>query len=434
MRKFFEFAALKTNYKKEMIGALSTFSAMVYIIIVHPSILANAGLPFGSIMSVTILITAFTTALMGILGKAPLAIAPALGVSGYFTFTLVLKNKMPVEQALFIVFLSGVIILALNIFDIRKKILKEIPEELVAGITGGIGLFLITIGFKQIELIKIGSHGFITLNSIDPSIGFMTLFGVLLIYALHKAQIEAAFILSILINWGIAIILGYATVKGFVALPPSIKPTFLLLSPPSYFSYDLFKGFLSIFLVTLFDSSAGLLTLKKALPAEARHFDMQKVLYPDAIGSTIGSFLGTSSLAIHLESLAGIHSGSKSGFTAIVVSILFIFCLFFYPLASSIPLFASAPVIISIGFLMARQLKDIFEFPEIKRIAPLLTAVTMPITLSLYQGFKIGFILTGLLTLFFPKKMERSKTVLLFMTLFILESLLELFKKGFLTN
>jgi AGZA family xanthine/uracil permease-like MFS transporter len=431
MKDFFNFSALKTTYKKELIGALSSFSAMVYIIIVHPTILAEAGLPFGSIMTVTILVTAISSFLMGILGKIPLAVAPALGVSAYFSFTLIQKNHLPLSYGLFIVFLAATCILVMNFLGLRKKILDEIPEELASGITGGIGLFLIMVGLKQINLIKVGSLGLIVFNRFDTPIVLLTLFGVLLIYLFEKLKIESAFILSILINWAIAIIIGYATLKGIVAMPPSFSSTLFLLSAPSYFSFDLVKGFLSIFLVTLFDSSAGLLTLRKLLPKEAKNFNLQRALYPDAIGSFFGSLLGTSSMAIHIESLAGVQAGAKSGLTACLIGLLFLSCLFFYPLASSIPAFASAPVIIAIGVLMAKQLKVLELQSPIKKIAPILTAIMMPLTLSLYQGFKIGFITLGILSLLQPKKIKRSKMIFIFFVLFVFEQGFELLSDYF---
>ena len=431
MKTYFKFDELRTTYKKEFIGAFSTFSAMVYIIFVHPSILSTAGLSFGAVMTVTILITAFSTFLMGMLGKVPFAVAPAMGVSAYFSFTLIQKNHLAASIGLFIIFLAALCILFMNFFHLRKKILNSIPDELLIGITGGIGLFLIAVGLKQIGIVTLNGYGFITLNSVDPAILTLSALGLFLIFLFQRLRWDAAFILSILINWIISCAFGLSNLDGIFAFPPSIKDTFFLLELPKTFSYEFFKGFLSIFLVTLFDSSAGLISLKKSLPKEAQNFDMQKALYPDAIGSLTGSLLGTSSLAIHLESMAGIHGGARSGFASIIVSGLFLSCLFFYPLASSVPTFASAPVIISIGLLMARQLKELLHLPWIKKITPFTTAIIMPLTLSLYQGFKLGFILLGLIGIIFPKKMPISKTIFVFFILFAFEQILEISHRYF---
>jgi len=426
MKDFFNFKLLKTSYFQELIGALSTFSAMVYIIVVHPTLLSEAGLPFGPIMTVTILITAFSTFLMGILGKVPLAVAPAMGIAAYFSFTLIQKNHMKVEQGLFVIFLSSLSILILNIFQIRKKILNKIPQELIIGITSGIGLFLVTVGLKQIGLIKLNHFGLIGFNGFDITTCLLTFLGLFLIAFFEKLNISGAFILTILLGWVISIFLGLTKVDQIVAIPPSFSSTFLLLEMPKELKFEFFKAFLSIFLVAIFDSSAGLLTLKRLLPSEAKNFDMQKALYPDAIGSTIGSLFGTTSLAIHLESMAGLHAGARSGFTSLIISGLFLVCLFFYPLASSIPIFASAPCVMAVGFLMAKELKQLIKMPLLKKIPMVLTAITMPLTMSLYQGFKVGFISLGILSLLFPQKVERSKTILIFAILFILEQLLVL--------
>jgi AGZA family xanthine/uracil permease-like MFS transporter len=429
MKKFFHFEALKTNYKKETLGALSTFSAMAYIIIVHPTIMQQATLPFGPMMTVTILITAFATLLMGLYPKIPLACAPAMGVSAYFAFTLIQKNQIPANQALMIVFLAALTIFLMNVFQIRRKILNAIPDEMINGITGGIGLFLIAVGLKQLGILKVNSFGVVNFHQVDTGIYIIFFIGLGLIYFFEKLKIEAAFILSIFITWAVSIILGFAKLKGIVALPPNPSSLFFYLSFPEVISLKYFKAFLSIFLVTLFDSSAGLITMKKALPIEARSFSMQKALYPDAIGSLFGSLMGTSSLAIHLESLAGIHSGAKSGFAACLISLLFLSCLFFYPLASSIPQVASAPVIVAIGILMAKQLKPLFALHPLKMIAPFAFAIVMPLTLSLYQGFRFGFIIEAFLSLAFPKKVPRSKVVIIFGGLFLIEGIFEYFLK-----
>ncbi len=425
MKEYFQFKALKTTYQKEWIGALTTFSAMAYILVVQPGLMQQIGLPFGPVMTATILITAFSTFLMAILGKIPVAVAPALGITAYFTFSIVQKNGFSVGEGFFMILIASSALLILNFLGLRRKILEEIPEELTIGIISGIGLFLTVVGLKQIGLIQAGSHGWITLKKIDPAIFFLSLFALFLIFLFRKLKIEAAFILSVLITWGLSIILGYATLINVVALPPSIKPILFLPTPPSEWSILFFKSTLSIFLVTLFDSSAGLITLRKQLSHPDRRFSLQKALYPDAVGSLIGSLIGSSSLAIHLESLAGIHSGSKTGFTALMISLLFLSCLFFYPLASSIPTFASAPCLIAIGLLMAEELKNLKNIPLMRRFVPILIAAIMPLSLSLYLGFKVGFLLSGLLSLIGPKIFPRSKLIFLFFALFTIESVLE---------
>jgi AGZA family xanthine/uracil permease-like MFS transporter len=428
LAEFFKFSSLQTNFKNEILGALSTFSAMVYIIVVHPTLLSQAGLPFGPVMTTTILITALSSLLMGLLGKVPLAIAPAMGVSAYFTFTLVQRNGLPVEEALFTVFCAALALVILNFFQLRRKILNAIPESLLIGITGGIGLFLIAVGFKQIGIVALSDSGLLTLVKPAPIPLFFSAMGLLCIALFDRLRLQASFILTILLIWALAYITGQTSPSAILALPPSIAPILGKLAPPSQIHYAFFKGLLSIFLVTLFDSSAGLMTLKKVLPKPAQNFDMQKALYPDAIGSLLGSYLGTSSLAIHLESMAGIKAGGRSGLTAVIVSCCFILCLFFYPLASSIPLYASAPVVIAIGFMMSKQLVHLKDFSRSQWMVPLLTALIMPMTLSLYQGFRLGFIALGLLSIVCPKIWGRSALIRCLGGVFFIEWLMEYFQ------
>ena len=427
MNAFFNFNLLKTTYKKELIGAFSTFSAMVYIIVVHPTILSEAGLPFGAVMTTTIIITACATLLMSLLAKLPFAVAPGMGVSAYFTFTVIQKNHLPISLGLFVIFLSSLIIIVLNIFNIRKKILEEIPDILIYGITGGVGLFLVAIGLKHIDIIQVSdaTHSFNFKDLLSIPV-LLTAFGLAVIYFLEKLGITFAFILVILTNWVLALIFNLVPYNGLVALPPSIAPIFCKFSPVGAFSFDFFKAFFSIFLVTLFDSSAGLITLKRMLPKEAQHFSMKKALYPDCIGSFIGSFLGTTSLAIHLESMAGVHSGSRSGFSALCISGLFLLCLFFYPLASTIPTFASAPVIMAIGIMMAKQLKNLKGHAKIDWVVPILAALVMPFSMSLYMGFQVAFIGYTLIQTARGKYKSISPAVYSLSSLFFIEGLLRI--------
>jgi AGZA family xanthine/uracil permease-like MFS transporter len=427
MNTFFNFHHLKTTYKKELIGAFSTFSAMVYIIVVHPTILSEAGLPFGAVMTTTIIVTAFATLLMSLLAKLPFAVAPGMGVSAYFTFTVIQKNHLPISLGLFVIFLSSLIIIVLNIFNIRKKILDEIPDVLIYGITGGIGLFLIAVGLKHINIIQVTetTHTFNFKDLVSIPM-LLTIFGLGIIYLFEKLGLTFGFILVILTNWIIALIFNLVPYHGIVAFPPSIAPIFCKFSPVGALSFDFFKAFFSIFLVTLFDSSAGLITLKRMLPVEAQHFSMKKALFPDCIGSFAGSFLGTTSLAIHLESMAGVHSGSKSGFSALCISGLFLLCLFFYPLASTVPTFASAPVIMAIGFMMTKQLKNLKGHAKIDWIVPIIAALVMPFTMSLYMGFEVGFVGYTLIQIAKGKYRSVSPVVYTLSSLFFLEILLRL--------
>jgi AGZA family xanthine/uracil permease-like MFS transporter len=402
---------------------------MAYIIVVHPKMLQEASLPFGPMMTVTILITALATLMMGVVAKTPFACAPAMGVSAYFTFTLVQKNQLPVQEALFVAFIASFAILLLTLLKIRKRLIGALPSELSSGITGGIGLFLVTVALKQIGAVQLSSWGFMTWQSIPSRVTFLFLFGFLLIAAFERMRVQAALILSLLITWLLAWVLGFAQVDQLVAWPPSIEPLFLTLKYPSSLSFPLLKGLLSIFLVILFDSSAGLIVMKKALPEEAQKFSLQKALYPDATGSVIGSLLGTTPLAIHLESLAGIRSGARSGLTACIIALLFLSCLFLYPLASSIPQVASAPVVAAIGLLMAKELRQLFKLDKISAIAPWVFAIMMPLTMSIYQGFRAGFIVRLILSRIFNRKIEKSPLMDAFGAIFFIEAVLDVAHK-----
>jgi AGZA family xanthine/uracil permease-like MFS transporter len=389
------------DYKIETLAGLSTFVTMAYVLVINATILSEAGMDFGAVMVATILSTVFATLMMGLLTNFPMAIAPGMGVSAYFTFSIVLKQGKTWQQALGAVCIAALILLILNLFKVRQKILTEIPFTLRRAITAGIGLFLICIGLKQTGILMQGKN-IVVLGPFLLVESLLTLLGLAVIIVLERFRVRSAYILSILLNWGVALLLGFVKFEGIVALPPTLCPTFLKLDFSHLFQLDFLGILFSIFLVTLLDSSAGLITLAHLggfVDKRGRIVKAQRALFPDAVGSMLGAVLGTGSLAIHLESAAGIKTGGRTGFVAFVVSLCFLACLFLYPFISTIPHFASAPVLIAIGWLMFKDLFTISWKKWEEMIPALLTVIIMPLTLSIYRGFVVGFISYSLLKL-----------------------------------
>ncbi|MCI5051784.1 MAG: NCS2 family permease [Simkaniaceae bacterium] len=380
------------NIKTEIIAGLTTFSSMVYIIFVNPSILQETGLDFGALMVGTILTTAFSCLFMGFYSNQPIAIAPGMGVSAFFTYTVILRHGMPVGMGLAAVFLSALILLILNLLGIRAKILNSIPRPLIKGAVVGIGLFLIMVGLKQIGIAAPSESGMLVFNSPFTLPSLLTGIGVILIGALLYFEVRAAFILGILALWAISLIFGMTEWQGLIASPPSLEPNWMRIDFGSIFTRYFPHIFFSIFLVTLFDSSAALIVLSRMLYPDGKMPNQRRCLTPDTCGSMLGSLIGVTSMAIHLESAAGIKAGGRKGLTPIIVAALFLLCLFFYPLCHSIPHFASAPVLIVIGILMIEELKGM-AWGDITDVIPMLIAIfVMPITFSIYLGFALGYV------------------------------------------
>lgn len=392
LEHFFEFKKYKTDWHTELLAGLTTFAAMAYVIIVNPLILDDAGMDNGAVLVATIIVSALASIGMGLFARIPMAIAPGLGVSAFVAFNIVLKYEMTWQTALTACFFSAIILLILNILKIRQKILLAIPPSLLHAVTAGIGLFLMAVALRQIGIISVPKHGLIHIHPIMSKEIILTIFGVILVELLLKKGVKSAFLIVILLNFLIALAAGLTHFSGFVALPPSLKPTLFKLEFHHLLNPIFYKAFFSIFLVTLFDSSAGLISLGSSLYKGGMIPRIQKALTPDSVGSILGSLIGTSSLAIHIESAAGIKAGGRTGITSLVVGCCFIFCLFFHPFVYSVPEFASSPVLIALGLIMVRHLKKIDWKCYSDTIPTVITALTMPIFFSIYYGFAFGFI------------------------------------------
>lgn len=390
--KHFKFEKKSTSLHREILAGLTTFSSMAYIIIVNPQILHEMDLNLGALMVATIIVTAFACIFMGFFANLPIAIAPGMGVSAFAVYSIAIKNKVPPETILTACFFAGILLFILNVLKIRQKILNSIPKPIFTSLIVGIGLFLMMVALKQIGVIIPQEGSYIRLGTVHQLEFYLTAVGFLLILYLLRKGVKAAFLYVILLSWFVSIFSGITSFHGIVSLPPSVAPTWFKLDFSNLASSSFFTAFFSIFLVTLFDSSAGILMLGKMLYPTGKIPKMQRALTPDSIGSTVGSLFGSTSLAIHLESAAGIKAGGRTGLTAIIVGILFICCLFFYPVVESIPKFASAPVLLTIGFMMVEEIKHL-NWKDYSDVLPaLITIGVMPITFSIYLGFAVGFI------------------------------------------
>lgn len=419
--QFFRFREKSSTIRTEILAGITTFSSMAYIIAINPLILSQGGLNEGSVMVATILATVIGTCIMAFLANLPMAIAPGMGVSTFMVFSLILGGIMTAPQALGAVFTSGVLLLILNIFGLRAKILAALPHSVLKGAIAGIGLFLIAVGLKEIGMIETqtGSVIHLTVPQFLPSV--ITLVGLWSIIFFLKKNYKSAFLIGLGVVWILALVTRQTAFTEIFSRPPSMGKTFFLLSFEGFFTSNYLIGLFSIFLVTLFDSTASLITLRHLLGRDAGGMNVQRALYPDATGTILGALFGTGSLAIHLESASGIQVGGRTGFTSMIVSIGFILCLFLYPVISSLPPYASSPILAVIGTLMLVQLAGI-DFKDWTEWLPaLLVVLVMPIYFSIYYGFVVGFIAYTALKLLTGRYRQISWTTAIITLLLIIQ-------------
>ncbi len=377
--------------KQEILAGLSTFFTVSYLIPLYPKILSEGGIDFGSALTATILTIVISTLFLAFYADFPVLLAPGLSIGPFLVYSVIQKQQASWQIALGLVFWAGLIIFLASLFKIRQKILHHLPASIKTAAIGGIGLFLICIGLKNLGLPQS------PLLTVPNAIVF---FGLSLFFTLHYFQITSAFILTILSCWLLAIPFALATWHGLAALPPSFTPTFLKLDLHSALDFNWLGTLLSIVLICLFDTSASLAVLSKLANKIGPKGDIKnidRIVIPDGPGSMLGALLGTGTLAFTLESSAGIKAGGKNKVTAITAALCCLAGLFFYPLIASIPLFAITPVIIAIGIFMAQEIKSIRWGALTESIPAIITLFTIPITFSIYRGFAFGFISYALL-------------------------------------
>ncbi len=395
LEKLFGIRAIGSTPKTEVIAGLTTFMTMAYIVGVHPSMLAIAGMDQGAVFVATCLAAALGTLIMGLFANYPVALAPGMGLNAFFTFGVVLGMGHTWQIALGCVFWSGVIFFAMSAFKIREWIINSIPSSLKIGITTGIGLFLIMIGLKNAGVVVGNEATLVSLGNVQSPEVLMFFLGLVLITAMHFRNLLGSVMIGMIVVTLIAVLTGHVEYKGVFSAPPSMAPTFMQLDIMGALTWDLALVIFAFLFVDLFDTSGTLIAVAKKgdlLDEEEKLPRAGKALMADSTASVAGSLMGTSTTTTFIESGAGIVAGGRTGLTAVVVAICFLICLFMAPLFSMIPPFVSAAALVFVGMLMVGTFGEI-NWGDVSESVPVaLAAIMMPLTFSIAHGIAIGFI------------------------------------------
>jgi AGZA family xanthine/uracil permease-like MFS transporter len=381
--------------RRELLAGLSTFFTIAYYFLLFPKILSEGGIDFGAALTGTIVTLVLSTLFLAFYANFPAVLAPGIAVGAYLIYSVILPQHATWQQALGLVFWSGLAIFLLSLFKVRQKILLHLPPSLAAAAIGGIGLFLICVGLKDLSILIPDPVLFYRFGPLVTLPNGIALFGLILFFLLHYFRISSAFLVSILASWAAALAFGLAPWKGFAAPPPSPLPSLLQLDLLGSLHPSLWGILVSVILISLFDSTASLTALAKlahATDEKGRIKNIDRIVIPDGVGTMLSACFGATNLSFFLESSSGIKAGGRTGATASVAALCSLVCLFLYPLVSSIPLFASTPALIAIGVFMARISKEIAWRDWTEAIPALLTLLTIPLTFSIYKGFAFGFI------------------------------------------
>lgn len=398
--EYFDFARYNTDLRTEILAGITTFMTMAYILFVNPAILSDAigkeAIP--SLVTATALSAGLATILMGLYAKKPFALAPGMGLNAYFTYGVVLGMGYSWQVALAAVFVEGLIFIALTLTKVRSAIIHAIPISQKYAIGAGIGLFLTIIGMQEAGFVVDSPATLITFGAQNVSKPefWLALFGLFLAAILISRGIKGALLISILAVTVIGIALGITPAPDRLFAMPTLSHTFLKMDLKGLLSVGAFGVVFAFFMVDFFDTlgtitglsaKAGFLTKDGKVP------DAEKILLTDAMGTTVGAVLGTSTVTTYIESAAGIEEGGKTGMTALVTGALFLIVgLFISPIAGIIPAYATAPALIIVGYYMLSAIRGVDFSDPTEAIPAFMVLVTIPFTYSIADGIGMGFI------------------------------------------
>lgn len=425
MDNFFKISERKSDVRTEIMAGITIFLTMAYILAVNPGILSDAGMDFSKVFAATAISSAVATLIMGLLANLPFALAPGMGLNAFLAYTVVLGMGKSFEFALAAVFVEGIIFILLTAFNVREAIVNSIPSNLKKAISVGIGLFIAFIGMQNAGII-IGGATLVGLNPAWTSgAPMVAMIGIIIIALLMARGVKGAMLYGILITTLIGIPFGVTSYKGGNFLPSA--PYFFPFEFSQMLSLDFVVVCFTFLFVDMFDTVGTLIgcaTKADMIKEDGSIPNCKEALFADAIGTTVGAVLGTSTVTTFVESSSGVVAGGRTGLTAVVVAILFVLSLFLEPIFGSIPSAATAPALIMVGVLMITPVKDI-EFDDVTEAVPaFLCIIMMVVAYSISDGIMFGILSFTILKLVSGKTKEITGMTWIVTALFVAKILL----------
>ncbi|MFV0345763.1 MAG: NCS2 family permease [Bacteroidales bacterium] len=435
--KYFGISNSGSNFRTEIIAGITTFMTMAYILAVNPQILGSTGMDKGGVFVATVIAAVIGTLVMALFAKYPFALAPGMGLNAFFAYSVVIGLGYSWQLALTAVFVEGIIFMILSVFKVREAIFNAIPQDIKYAVTAGIGLFITFIGLKGAGVIASSDATFVTLGNMGSAPALLAFVGIILTAILLIKNVKGALLLGIVITYLLGIV---AQLTGWYAVNPeighfSLIPNFAeLFKIPdvstvafklefhNIFTVDFFVVVFAFLFVDLFDTIGtviGVATKGKFLDENGKLPRINKVLFADAVATTFGALLGTSTTTTYVESSTGVVAGGRTGFTSVVVAALFIIALFFAPIFLAVPAFAVAPVLVIVGLMMMESVAKI-NFGDFEEAVPaFLTIVMMSFAYSIAEGIIFGVISWVAIKLLTGKISRISLVMIILAILFI---------------
>ena len=425
LTKLFGFDPKQTTVKTEVLAGITTFLTMSYILAVNPMMFsALEGMPIGAAFTATALAAIVGSMAMAFWGKLPFGLAPGMGLNAFFVYTVCMGMGYSWQFALTAVFIEGLIFIVLTATNIREAIVNAIPVNLKYAVGGGIGLFIAFIGLQNGGVIVNDEATLVTLGDVTSGTALLSLIGLIITGLLYALKVRGAMLFGILITTFIGIPMGITEFKGVISVPESVAPIFCQFEWEHIFSLDMLVVVFTFLFIDMFDTIGtliGVCTKAKLIDGNGRIPRIKEAFMADAIATTVGALLGTSTTTTYVESASGVSQGGRSGLTALVIAGCFAVALLFSPLFLSIPSAATAPVLVIVGLLMLEPIHKIDFDDYLESIPSFICIITMPLAYSISDGILLGMISYVVLNMAAGKFKKITPTMYILAVLFILK-------------
>ncbi len=416
-----------TTIKKEFLAGFTTFITMAYIIFVNPQMMAASGMDYGASFVGTCIAAAIACFAMGFYSNWPIGLAPGMGLNAFFTYTVVGEMGYTWEVALGSVFLAGILFVVISITPLRRWMLNSIPMNLRIAMGAGVGLFVGFIGFKTGGIIIQNEATFLSLGDFKKIETLLAALGFLLIMVLAVKKVVGAIIIGVLTVTILSLLLGLVEFNGIISAPPDLKPILLKLDILGAIDVTMITIIISFLFVNLFDTAGTLLGVAsraKLIQDSGKIINLDKALKADSTASVAGSFFGCSPVTSYVESSAGVEAGGRTGLTAITVGIFFLLAIFFSPVATIVPSYATAGALIYVAILMLGGMEKLDWSDNTELLPALIMIIMIPLTFSIANGISLGFISYVVLKFAAGKKSDISLGAWFLFIIFLLKLLI----------
>lgn len=424
LTKIFGFNSKTMTLKKEIMGGITTFLTMAYILAVNPSILSDAGMDSGAVFTATVVSAVVATLVMALYAKLPFALAPGMGLNAFFAYTIVLTMGYTWQFALTAVFLEGLIFIALTLTGLRQKIVDCMPLLLRRSISPGIGLFIAFIGLKNAGIVTSNASTLVSLGNLHEPAVLLACLGILLSAVLLVRGVTGALLIGILVTTVVGIPLGVTHFTSIVSTPPSMAQVFCQFEWASILSVDMVICVLTFLFIDMFDTIGTLIGVSNRAGMVDENGNiphLKDAFMADAIGTTLGAVLGTSTVTTYVESASGVNVGGRSGLTSFTAATCFALSLFLAPLFLSIPGEATAPALVLVGVMMMHDIRKVNFQDYISAIPCFICIAFMPLTYSISDGILMGLISWVLIHLGCGKYKDLNPGMIILAILFVLK-------------